>query len=438
MKERDGRFRRFMPASEDSTSQDRASQRFTSQVQTGQVTPGNSSARAWTAALRRHSTFVYPVAFVGAFTAVGTLFAAQEWLNIAHAGYNISAAEVFASWETQYFIWGVICWVLWNLFRPFIQNAGIVRMVVIGLPVSVACCLMEEMIWVLLFPRVPVNRPPMPYWSRVGFNFKGDMAESMAIFWCAFFFFRGIGYYQQLREKETVAAQLGVQLANAKIAALRMQLNPHFLFNTMNSISSLMRSDIEAADSLLEQLSSLLRMTLERRDVQLIPLHDEIEFTETYLAMQDRRYAGRVTRTLTVDPKVHDALVPAMILQPIVENAYVHGLSKLSQDGHLAIEVGREGQRLKAQITNSGVGLRAGKDSVETGSASGSDAGAGNGARGGHGVGLANIKNRLRLHYGESCTFSIRELDRARVQVSFDIPLQLSTNTAESLTRFGA
>ena len=74
-----------------------------------------------------------------------------------------------------------------------------------------------------------------------------------------------------------------------------MQLNPHFLFNTMNSISSLMRSDIDAADSMLEQMSSLLRMTLERRDVQLISLHDEIEFIETYLAMQDMRYMGRVT-----------------------------------------------------------------------------------------------------------------------------------------------
>jgi hypothetical protein len=391
-------------------------------MSTDQDRASDSSARKPVEAPRRLSALLYPVVFVAAFVGVGTLFAAQEWLNIAHAGYKISAGEVFESWDAQYLIWGVICWILWKLFRPFIQNAGVFRMLAIGLPVSVAACFLEETIWVSLFPWIPVNRPRMPYWERVDFNFRGDMAESMAIFWGAFFFFRGIGYYQQLREKETVAAQLEVQLANAKIAALRMQLNPHFLFNTMNSISSLMRSDIEAADSLLEQLSSLLRMTLERRDVQLIPLHDEIEFTETYLAMQDRRYAGRVTRTLTVDPKIHDALVPAMILQPIIENAYVHGLSKLDHDGHLAIEVAKEGPRLKALITNSGVGLRAGHESSPNG----------------HGVGLANVKNRLRLHYGESCAFSIREIDRNNVQVSFHIPLQLSTNTAESLTRFGA
>lgn len=388
--------------------------------------PSESSPGVWAEATRRPSILMHPVVFVAIFTAVGTLFAAQEWLNIAHAGYNIGAAEVFESWGAQYFLWGVICRVLWMRFRPFIQNAGVGRMLLVGVPVSVATCLLEEMIWVSLFPKIPVNRPHMAYWDRVAFNFKGDMAESMAIFWGAFFFLRGVGYYQQLREKETVTAQLGVQLANAKIAALRMQLNPHFLFNTMNSISSLMRSDIEAADSLLEQLSSLLRMTLERRDVQLIPLHEEIEFTETYLAMQDRRYAGRVIRTLTVDPKIHDALVPTMILQPIVENAYLHGLSKLDRDGRLEIEVAKEGQRLRATITNSGVGLRGAEDDPE------------NGGRDGCGVGLANVRNRLRLHYGEGCTLSIREIDRNRVQVSFQIPLELSTHAAESLTRFGA
>jgi two-component system, LytTR family, sensor kinase len=253
-------------------------------------------------------------------------------------------------------------------------------------------------------------------------NYKGDLVESLAIFWCAFFFFRGIGYYQQFREKETAAAQLEAQLANAKMAALRMQLNPHFLFNTMNSISSLMRSDVDAADSMLEHLSSLLRMTLERGDVQLIPLHEEIDFTETYLAMQDRRYAGRVTRTLAVDPELHDALVPAMILQPIVENAYAHGLSKLDRGGRLSIDILRNGAQVRALITNNGVGLKSGV----------------NGNSNGHGFGLANVKDRLRLHYGEDCSFSICEMDRNRVQVSLSFPLQLSTNPAESLTRYGA
>ncbi|MGB8032001.1 MAG: histidine kinase [Terracidiphilus sp.] len=367
------------------------------------------------------SLWTHPVIFVAAFTSIGILFAAQEWLNILHYGYRIGPAIVFESWGAQYFLWGVIAWTLWRLFRPFIQTASVLRIVTVVLPVSLITCLIEELIVVAFFPGVPLNRPPMPYWPRVAFNFQADLAESMAIFWCTLFFFRGFGYYQQFREKETVAAQLQAQLANAQIAALRMQLNPHFLFNTMNGISSLMRSDIEAADSMLEQMSSLLRMTLERRDVQLIPLHDEIEFIETYLAMQDRRYTGRVIRTLSIDPELHDALVPAMILQPIVENAFAHGLSKLDRGGELSIEVFRDGENVHARVVNSGLGLATGPEDPVAG----------------HGVGLSNVKNRLRLHYGDDCSFSISEVDPTHVQVSIAFPLQLSQSALESVTRFG-
>jgi len=366
---------------------------------------------------------VGPVVFISGFTLVGLLFAAQEWVNMHRAGYASGPAYALESWGTQYFMWAVISWMLWRRFRSFIDNASVVQMITIVLPVGLVTCILEEMVWVALFPQYPKGHHiGVSYLTRVEWNFKDDLVESMAIFWGAFFFFRGIGYYQQLREKETVAVQLETQLANAKIAALRMQLNPHFLFNTMNSISSLMRIDIDAADSLLEQLSSLLRMTLERRDVQLIPLHDEIEFTETYLAMQDRRYAGRVTRRVIVDPVLHDALVPAMILQPIVENAYVHGLSKLDRKGTLSIEVSKDGEQVKALVTNSGLGLEAASAEQLNG----------------HRLGLANVKNRLRLHYGESCAFSIREIDHARVQVSITIPLQLSADSVETLTRYGA
>ena len=364
---------------------------------------------------------IHPVVFVVCFTLVGLLFAAQELVNMHRSGYAASVAYAFESWGTQYFMWAIISWVLSRRFQSFIQSASAAQMLTIVLPIGLIVCLFEEMIWVALFPAYPKGHGPASYLTRVGWNFKDDLAESMAIFWGAFFFFRAMGYYQQLREKETVAAHLETQLANAKIAALRMQLNPHFLFNTMNSISSLMRIDIDAADSLLEQLSSLLRMTLERRDVQLIPLHDEIEFTETYLAMQDKRYAGRVTRRLTVDPELHDALVPAMILQPIVENAYVHGLSKLDRGGQLSIEVVKDGGRVKALVTNSGLGL--GVEPEER--------------LNGHRVGLANVKNRLRLHYGDGCAFSIRQIDRVRVQVAISIPLQLSATAVESLTRYG-
>jgi signal transduction histidine kinase len=393
------------------------------------------------------SILMHPAFFITASTLVGLLFALQQWGHMNVEGYRIGLWRAIVPWGAQYFLWGIIAWVLWRLFRQFIQTATILQIFAIALPVSLATYLIETMIWVVLFPHYSVEHPVMAYWQRVVINYRGDLMESMAIFWCAFFFFRGMGYYQQFREKETAAVQLEAQLANAKMAALRMQLNPHFLFNTMNSISSLMRSDVDAADAMLEHLSSLLRMTLERGDVQLIPLRDEIDFTETYLAMQDQRYAGRVTRMVSVDPEIHDALVPAMILQPIVENAYAHGLSKLDRGGQLYIDVRRNGEQLKALVTNNGIGLMPGMHKktngasvIGSGVAGSSMGGSGkNGScAGGYGVGLTNVKDRLRLHYGDEGSFTMRELDLNRVQVSISFPLQFSAIPAEDLTRYGA
>jgi LytS/YehU family sensor histidine kinase len=124
---------------------------------------------------------------------------------------------------------------------------------------------------------------------------------------------------------------------------------------------------------------------------------------------------------MSIHAELHDALVPAMILQPIVENAFAHGISKLDRDGELAIEAFEEGQRLMVRITNSGKGLKPnhGKNGVA------------------HGVGIANVKNRLQLLYGENCAFSIREIDSSRVQVTISLPLQIATSSIENLTRYG-
>jgi LytS/YehU family sensor histidine kinase len=243
----------------------------------------------------------------------------------------------------------------------------------------------------------------------------------MAIFWCAFVLFRGVAYYQKFREKETTTALLQVQLVEARLAALRMQLNPHFLFNAMNSISSLMRTDVDAADTMLEQLSSLLRMTLERGEVQLIPLYKEVEFVEIYMAMQQQRYAGTVKQTLSVEPELHDALVPALILQPIVENAYLHGVSKCRDGGELAIDIRRDGKRVRMSVVNSGNGLTLERAEPSR-----------------RGVGLANVRDRLRLHYGERGTLSVREVGKGRVNVTIALPLQMNDNSTDEAARFEA
>jgi hypothetical protein len=365
---------------------------------------------------------MHPAIFIGTFILLGGLFALQDWVSLRLWGYRASLSIALEAWGLQYFLWGVLCWLLWQWFGTQIQRVSAVRILTIVLPLSIVTSVAEEMIWVPFFPNLPLDRPHMDYWHRLSFQLSGELLDNMVIFWCVFGMFRAIGYYLKFREKENTAAQLEVQLANAKISALQMQLNPHFLFNTMNSISSLMRIDIDAADTMLEQLGGLLRVTLERGDAQFISLHDEMEFIEMYLAMQDKRYEGRVLQSMAIDPELYDAVVPAMILQPIVENAYAHGLSKLEGSGILSIEAHKEGNRLRLSVLNSGLGL------VPNGEK----------RSGGQGVGLANTYSRLQLHYGEDHSFQICETDRDKVLVTLTFPLRLSQNPAESITRFGA
>lgn len=362
---------------------------------------------------------MHPAIWIPAFTVVGELFALQSWVNYRHWGYHVNTAILFRAWGAQFFVWGILCWVMWRFWSQLVSRRNLVRTLLRVVPLSLIFPVIEEMVWVLIFPRIPLDRPQMGYWTRFEFQLQAEFIDSLIIFWCAFFLFMGIDYYQRYRERENAAALLQGQLANAKLAALRMQLNPHFLFNAMNSISSLMRSDVNAADTMLEQLSSLLRISLERGNMQLIPLRDEMDFIEVYLSMQDQRYAGRVKREVAIASELHDALVPAMFLQPLVENAYAHGLSKIEKDGELLINAHRENGMVAVSVTNSGLGLKNGN------------------GRNGHGVGLANVRSRLRLHYGENCSFDLSEIDRTHVKVTIAFPFQLAEEAESGIARYG-
>jgi len=366
--------------------------------------------------------FMHPLIFITGATSLGLLFALQEWISSRFWNYHVNLQVEILAWGTQFFIWGVLLWIIWSTLKFQIYNATVKSTILFFVPFSILVCILEEVIWTLIFPRLPMGKPPMPFWRRLSFLLDAELIDNLVIFWSAFIFFRGLGYYQRFREKERAATQLKAQLVQAQMRALRMQLNPHFLFNTMNAISSLMRTDVAAADLMLEQLSRLLRITLHRGDAQFIPLSDEMEFIEMYLAMQDRRFAGRVQQEMTVDPHLHDAIVPTMILQPIVENAYAHGLARITTPGVLSIDVSSQDSMLRLSVTNSGNGLRLPAPS--------------NGS--GKGVGLANVKDRLRMHYGENHSFSISEIDDSRVQVVMTLPLHFAARPTENITGYGA
>ncbi|HEY2469605.1 MAG TPA: histidine kinase [Terracidiphilus sp.] len=367
---------------------------------------------------------MHPAVFIAGFLLVGLLFATQQWVGVHmwYRRFQVSIFLVAAGWELQYVLWGVFCWMLWFWLGSTLQKANWKYILFRLFPLSILMSVVVEVVLVAAIPQFPISSHPMTFWERLDFDLTDEFLGNMTIFWSAFLLFRALGYYEESRQKERALSQLAVELTRAQMQALRMQINPHFLFNTMNSISSLMQTDIAAADDMLEQLSSMLRIALERGSKQMISLGEEIEFIEMYLALQDRRYAGRVQQEVSVDPQLYDALVPAMLLQPLVENAYVHGLSRITANAALQICASREDSRLILTVRNTGIGLTIPIDQRVAGT----------------GVGLSNIKNRLQLHFNQDQSINIREISPDLVQVDLSIPLIFSDSPEKILLRYGA
>ena len=191
------------------------------------------------------------------------------------------------------------------------------------------------------------------------------------------------GYYSKFNERELHAAALEARLAQARLQALQMQLNPHFLFNTLNAITSLMHRDVEAADRMIARLSDLLRYTLDSTGVQEVPLRQELEFLDRYLEIQQTRFGDRLTVRREVDAATLDALVPNLVLQPLVENALQHGIAPHARPGLLVLRAARRDRQLELEVRDNGDGLNAGPRQRE-------------------GVGVANTRARLQELYGSA------------------------------------
>lgn len=189
------------------------------------------------------------------------------------------------------------------------------------------------------------------------------------------------------------AAQLQAQLADARLAALRTQLNPHFLFNTLHAVSALVERDPRGVRRMIARLSELLRTTLDGADEQEVPLGQELTFTHRYLEIMQIRFQGRLAIQSRVDPGVLDALVPNLILQPLVENAIKHGVSKIDEEGRIEIDGRREGDRLVLSVRDNGPHVGE------------------SGLRAGEGVGLRNTRQRLAELYGADQSLTLRGAD---------------------------
>ena len=355
------------------------------------------------------------IPFLGSFLAVALLFAVQQYLG-ARMWYpkaHVRLPLIVAAWEVQYFLWGVFCWALWRWHGDKLRRAGWRYLLFVIVPVSIVMGIAVEMTLVGAFPQLTMSRELRTYWQRLDFSLTEEFLENIAIIWAAYAILRGTGHYRELRQRERAMSELAVELSEARMLALRMQINPHFLFNTMNAISSLMYTDVHAADRMMEQLSNMLRVSLARGSKQMISLQEEMEFIEMYLTLQDIRSSGRVRQEIEIDPHLHDALIPAMLLQPIVENAYVHGLSKLSDGGFIEIAAKPVRDMIEIAVRNSGVGLGT----------------LGENGTPGAGIGLNNVKSRLRLHYGDQAHLEMKEAAPDLVEVTLRFPLAFAPSS---------
>jgi two-component system LytT family sensor kinase len=201
-----------------------------------------------------------------------------------------------------------------------------------------------------------------------------------------------VSYNRTLRERDLRAAQLEGQLATARLQALKSQLQPHFLFNTMHSISSLMLTDVEAADRMMTRLGDLLRMSLESAGTQVTTLSREIQSLNGYLEIEKVRFAERLNVTLDISPETLDASVPHLLLQPLVDNAVKHGISKLSDGGEIRIVARIQADQLQIEIRDNGPGL------------------SNNGGLRSSGLGLRITRERLESLYGEEQSLQLLNL----------------------------
>jgi signal transduction histidine kinase len=224
----------------------------------------------------------------------------------------------------------------------------------------------------------------------------------------------GFEYYRRYRERELRATQLTAQLSKAELEVLKMQLQPHFLFNTLHAISALIRPDPDGADRIITRLGDLLRMSLQSNGMQEVPLRAELEFVEKYADIQRTRFRDRLSIRVEADPAALDAMVPSLILQPLVENSIRHGVELREQAAVIAVKAERRGERLLLTVTDNGPGF---PEYVLT-------------PVPGRGLGLANTRARLAALYGDDGRLIVATVPEGGALVLLDLPFRQASHAA--------
>ena len=259
--------------------------------------------------------------------------------------------------------------------------------------------------------------PAVPFWTYVQRQFLNDLDWILMVYAGIVGLSHAVAYYHETQEQKLKEAQLETRLVEAQLKTLQAELHPHFLFNTLHAISTLIHRDPESADRMISRLSDLLRITFDRSGEAKVTLKEEVDFLQKYLDIEQTRFPDRLTVRVEIDPDTLDAEVPRMILQPLVENAIKHGIAPRADRGHLQIAAGRQEERLWMEVRDNGGGLHGGTlKKLRTG------------------VGLSNTRARLECLYAGQHRLEFTD-QHGGLAVRVEIPFHRHT-TAPSAAAF--
>lgn len=345
------------------------------------------------------------------------------WLLISAACLVPALLNAFAAYLNSRFGRGAVDWgavvfagVLWLVFGSLVPiifilarryplkrdsiRAAIAAHLGGALLVCVAWTTAGISVALLLNRRPPQESVPFYFLSWILTNLPWSLFLYFTVLGCAL----AISYYREAREREAQQARLSAQLAEAKLGALRMQLNPHFLFNSLNAITVLVRDqNTRDAGKMLELLSGILRQVLHGDKGPQVTLNEELRFIEKYLAIEQVRFSDRLQVEWSIEPSVRNALVPEFILQPLVENAVRHGIAKRSSPGLIEVSARESGDSVFLSVRDNGPGYSPSANS---------------------GVGISNTRARLKTLFGDAGKFEI-SADHGTV-ATIQFPLQRS------------
>ena len=359
----------------------------------------------------------------GCWTLFGLFFASQEIVRYRYAGRVVEWRLMLTVWLASAYIWAALTPLILYLARRFpIERNRWPRSLLFHLAASVLVSGFELLVFLLIVPLLGLPPRPGSFFEKLLTVFVVDFHFNLLTYWGILGVSLALDYYRKYQERALRASQLELrtsqlknQLTEAQLDALRMQLHPHFLFNTLNAIVVLVRkSSNEEAVRMLTGLSELLRHALENISAQEVLLKDEIEFVERYLEIEQVRYNDRLKVEMKIDKETLGALVPNLILQPLVENAIRHGIGKRSTAGRLEVSARRENGRLHLQVRDDGPGLPVEWSMVA-----------------GKGIGLANTRARLEQLYGTAQEFQLSNAAGGGTIATLLIPFQSERDKSE-------